>query len=193
MPCIVAMFVQVETASAVITEAMLSTSCLAAVACSNSGHDSSASSISISIMPALERLLCCCAGHLTQGISLYSDLLAELQPGVCSGLYAELLVKKADAQRQQGQFSAALQDLDCAMAWEPESADCLRLRALVYRESGNYTQSFMEFQKLGKLMPDNAEVFEELQQAAQLCLDSRQQALRAMGTEQATLGTLHWD
>jgi len=42
----------------------------------------------------------------------------------------------------------------------------------VYREAGNYTQSFMDFQKLGKLMPDDAEVFEELQQAARLCLDS---------------------
>lgn len=42
----------------------------------------------------------------------------------------------------------------------------------VYREAGDYTQSFMDFQKLGKLMPDNAEVFEELQQAARLCLDS---------------------
>ena len=30
----------------------------------------------------------------------------------------------------------------------------------------------MDFQKLGKLMPDEAEVFEELQQAAQLCLES---------------------
>ena len=82
-------------------------------------------------MAALQRRLCQCAGHLTQGISLYCDLLAELQPGVCSGLYAQLLVKRADAQRQQGQFAAALQDLDCAMAWEPESAKCLRLRALV--------------------------------------------------------------
>jgi len=42
----------------------------------------------------------------------------------------------------------------------------------VYKEARNYTQSFMDFQKLGKLMPDNAEVFEELQQAARLCLDS---------------------
>jgi len=42
----------------------------------------------------------------------------------------------------------------------------------VHREAGNYTESFMDFQKLGKLMPDNAEVFEELQQAARFCLDS---------------------
>jgi tetratricopeptide (TPR) repeat protein len=127
------MFVKAEPAFASITEAMLSTSCPAAVMCSNSVHNSSA--ISISIAPALARLLCWHAGHLTQGISLYSDLLAELQPEVCSGLYAELLVKKADAQRQQGQFDAALQDLDCAMAWEPENADCLRLRASVWHNT----------------------------------------------------------
>lgn len=82
-------------------------------------------------MLALERLPCRRAGHLTQGSSLYSDVLAELQPGVCSGLYAELLVKRADAQRQQGQFDAALADLDRAMAWEAENVNCLQLRALV--------------------------------------------------------------
>ncbi|DBA95476.1 TPA: hypothetical protein ACH3X3_013341 [Trebouxia sp. C0006] len=125
--------------------------------------------------------IACEDGHLTQGISLYFDLLAELQPGVCSGLYAELLVKKADAQRQQGQFDAALQDLNCAMAWEPESVNCLQLRASVYREAGNYTQSFMDFQKLGKLMPDDAEVFEELQQAARLCLDSPEAGSKSHG------------
>ncbi|KAA6419569.1 MAG: hypothetical protein FRX49_10494 [Trebouxia sp. A1-2] len=119
--------------------------------------------------------------HLNQGVSLLSDLLAELQPEVCSGLYAELLVKKAAAQRQQGQLDVALQDLDCAMAWEPESAKCLQLRALVYREIGNYTQSFMDFTRLGKLMPDDAEVFEELQQAARRCLDSPEAGPKSHG------------
>ncbi|DBA86305.1 TPA: hypothetical protein ACH3X2_005544 [Trebouxia sp. C0005] len=125
--------------------------------------------------------IACEDGHLNQGVSLLSDLLAELQPEVCSGLYAELLVKKAAAQRQQGQLDVALQDLDCAMAWEPESAKCLQLRALVYREIGNYTQSFMDFTRLGKLMPDDAEVFEELQQAARRCLDSPEAGPKSHG------------
>ncbi|KAL0037289.1 hypothetical protein WJX79_010796 [Trebouxia sp. C0005] len=55
------------------------------------------------------------------------------------------------------------------------------LRALVYREIGNYTQSFMDFTRLGKLMPDDAEVFEELQQAARRCLDSPEAGPKSHG------------
>lgn len=36
------------------------------------------------------------------------------------------------AFRQKQDFDAALQSLDCALEWEPESADCLQLRAEVW-------------------------------------------------------------
>ena len=40
----------------------------------------------------------------------------------------------------------------------------------VHCQAGNLTQSFVDYQKLSKLMPNKADVFEKLQQAARLCL-----------------------
>ena len=62
---------------------------------------------------------------------MYSELLTALQPAMCSGLYAQLLHRKANAQKQQQQYGAALQSLDSALEWEPEDASCLQSRAMV--------------------------------------------------------------
>lgn len=40
----------------------------------------------------------------------------------------------------------------------------------VHRLAGNFTQSFMDYQWLSKAVTDSPEVFEQLQQAAHLCL-----------------------
>ena len=50
----------------------------------------------------------------------------------------------------------------------------------VQREAGHLIQSFMDHQRLSKLMPDNEEVFAQLQQVAQLCLGN-QHHLRQVG------------
>ena len=54
-----------------------------------------------------------------------------MQPGACSGLYAFLLLRRADAYNQKQEYNAALQNLDNALVWEPESTDCIQLRAEV--------------------------------------------------------------
>lgn len=46
----------------------------------------------------------------------------------------------------------------------------------VYRQAGNFTLSFIDYQHLSKLMPASSQVSEQLQQAAHLCLDSQYQA-----------------
>lgn len=74
---------------------------------------------------------CHCAGLLETAIWNYTQLLTSLQPGACSGLYACLLLKRAVALSQKQEYDAALQSLDSALKWEPESADCLQLRAEV--------------------------------------------------------------
>ena len=43
----------------------------------------------------------------------------------------------------------------------------------VQRLAGDFTQSFMDYQRLSKVVPESTEVFEQLQQAANLCLGSR--------------------
>lgn len=43
----------------------------------------------------------------------------------------------------------------------------------VHRLAGNFTQSFMDYQRLSKAMTDSPEVFEQLQQAAHLCMGSQ--------------------
>ena len=40
----------------------------------------------------------------------------------------------------------------------------------VYRQAQRYTDSFLDLQKLVKLAPDDAELLEQLQEAARLCL-----------------------
>lgn len=57
------------------------------------------------------------AGKLSSAIKLYIDLLAALQPGACSGLYADILLKRAAAQSEKQDYGAALQDLDCGLQW----------------------------------------------------------------------------
>ena len=65
-----------------------------------------------------------------------SELLAELQPGVCSGLYANLLLRQAAVHREKQQYDAALQNLTSALDWEPGSAECLHSRAMVITTAG---------------------------------------------------------
>lgn len=43
----------------------------------------------------------------------------------------------------------------------------------VHRLAENFTQSFMDYQRLSKLVPESLKVFEQLQQAAHLCLGSQ--------------------
>lgn len=112
-------------------------------------------------------------GLLDSAVSKYTQLLASLQPGACSGLYAWLLLKTAAAMCQKRDYNAALQSLHMALEWEPENAECLQLRAEVHRLAGNFTQSFMDYQRLSKAMTDSPEVFEQLQQAAHLCMGSQ--------------------
>lgn len=75
---------------------------------------------------------CYCSDLLDSAISKYTQLLSTLQPGACSGLYACLLLKRAVAHSQKQEYDAALQSLNCGLGWEPESADCLQLRAEVW-------------------------------------------------------------
>lgn len=79
-----------------------------------------------------KRRLCPCAGFLDNAIRKYTQLLTSLQPGACSGLYACLLLRRAVALSQMRDFGAALQSVDFALEWEPESADCIQLRAEVW-------------------------------------------------------------
>lgn len=58
-------------------------------------------------------------------------MLTEVQPEVCSGLYAKLLHQQAQAQLHRQQHDAALQSLEKAMLWEPYHTECLLLKALV--------------------------------------------------------------
>ena len=80
-----------------------------------------------------KRVSCHCAGLLEGAVSQYTELLASLQPGACSGLYAWLLLKKAAALSQKREYDTALQSLNSALEWEPESVECLQLRAEVRR------------------------------------------------------------
>lgn len=82
----------------------------------------------------MRRRPCChCVGLLDSAVSKYTQLLASLQPGACSGLYAWLLLKTAAAMCQKRDYNAALQSLHMALEWEPENAECLQLRAEVWR------------------------------------------------------------
>ena len=44
------------------------------------------------------------------------------------------------------------------------------LATQVYRQACQYTDSFLDLQKLVKMAPDDTELLEQLQEAARLCL-----------------------
>ena len=71
------------------------------------------------------------AGFLDSAVCLYTDMLSSLQPGACSGLFAGLSLKRAETTFQKRQYTSALQDLGCALKWDPENLQCLQLRAEV--------------------------------------------------------------
>ncbi|KAL3143985.1 hypothetical protein ABBQ32_003793 [Trebouxia sp. C0010 RCD-2024] len=84
-------------------------------------------------------------GLLDHAASKYTQLLASLQPGACSGLYAWLLLKKAATLCQKRDYNAALQSLNMALEWEPENAECLQLRAEVWRSQVTACLGFHHF------------------------------------------------
>ena len=45
----------------------------------------------------------------------------------------------------------------------------------VHCQAGNFTQSFLDYQSLSRVVPASTQVFEQLQQAAHLCLGSQHQ------------------
>ena len=73
----------------------------------------------------------CNAGQAVACQEQCSDLLSEVQPGACSGLYAHILYQQAQALLQRQQFCEALRSLKQALLWEPHHQDCLLLQALV--------------------------------------------------------------
>lgn len=103
-------------------------------------------------------------------IDACGSLLARLQPPACTGLACAALHRRAEAHAARQAWTAAIEDLDAALALESSHAACLQLRAEMHKQAGAYTQCFLDLQRLKKAAPGTPGLLAQLEEAARLSL-----------------------
>ncbi len=112
----------------------------------------------------LQRCAECCA-----------ELLGSVEAAAAPGLYCRVLHLRAEAHGARGLWGEAIQDLDAGLKADPDHAACLLLRSEARRHLGAYMDCVLDLQRLQKVAPGTHGLFAMLEQAAKLCLGSRQQ------------------
>ena len=96
--------------------------------------------------------------------------LGGVDPGAGSGAHARAAAGLAAALRARREPGAALEALDAALEWEPESLELLLALADAHRESGAYEREYLALDRAVRLRPGAAGLAQRLQEAARRSL-----------------------
>ena len=119
-----------------------------------------------SIMMAMED------GVYLDAIDLCTDLLGVLSVGASAGLYCRILKTRADAYCCREQWKEAKGDLENVLKVQGEDVDAMRSKADILKQVGDYTEYFLELQRIKRSQPKLPGLSSLIEEAARLSLDS---------------------
>ena len=114
-------------------------------------------------------------GVYLDAIDLCTELLGILSMGACSGLYCRILKIRADAYCYREQWKDALTDLEFVLKVQSEDVDAMRSKADILKQKGDYTEYFLELQRIKRSQPKLPGLATLIEEAARLSLDSAYQ------------------
>lgn len=111
-------------------------------------------------------------GVYLDAIDWCTELLGFLSMGACAGLYCRILKIRADAYCYREQWKEAKADLEFVLEVQSEDVDAMRSKADILKQMGDYTQYFLELQRIKRTKPKLPGLSSLIEEAARLSLDS---------------------